>query len=102
MVYIIVKPTRREREANLAESCTRSVQRGIRGVVRTTEEAHDMQRQHEREGEEFTRPYAVSAGAAESQKAEAEVLLRAGINPETMQKLHTYSTEHGPPDGTGR
>ncbi len=95
MVHIIVKPTRREREANLAESRARpSVQKHIEGIVRTTEEAHDLARQREREGIKFDRPYAVSGDAPESKKAEAEVLLRSGINPDTMQPLYSKSTEH--------
>lgn len=94
MVYIIVKKTRGERESALAESRTRSSQRGVEGVVRTTEEAHDMERQRAREGYTFDRPYAVSADAPESKQAEAEMLVRQGINPETMQRLHSESTRH--------
>ena len=93
-MYFIVKPTRREREERLRESAARSSQPGVRGVVRSLEEAHDMQRQHEREGEAFTRPYAVSGDAPESKQAEAETMLRAGINPETGQALFSDSTRH--------
>ncbi len=94
MVYIISKKTTREREEHLAESRTRSTHHSIEGVTRTTEEAHDIQRQREREGHEFKKPYAVSASAPESKVAEAEVLLKAGINPETFQPLHSESTRH--------
>ncbi len=94
-MYIISRPTRREREANLAESRTRTSHHGVEGVVRTTEEAHDMARQREREGHEFNRPYAVSADAAESKRVEAETLLKHGINPETMERLQSDSTHHG-------
>lgn len=94
-MYIIVKKTQREREAALAESRTRSTHRGIEGVVRTTEEAHDLQRQREREGVERTGIYAVSNDSAEAKQAKAEELLRAGINPETMQGLSSDSTRHG-------
>ncbi len=93
-MYFIVKPTRREREERLAESRARSSHSNIRGVTRTTEEAYEIQRQHEREGETFTQPYAVSVDAPESRIAEGEALLKAGINPETMQTLHSPSTKH--------
>lgn len=87
MVYIIVKPTRGEREAQLRESAAKSSQRGIRGVLRSTEEAYEVEREMAREGEEFKRPYAISGDSPESKRAEAELLLRTGINPETMEKL---------------
>lgn len=93
-MYFIVKETRRERESRLAEAASKSTQRNIRGVTRTTEEAYEIQRQHEREGEQFTKVYAVSADAPESKRANAETLLKHGINPETMETLHSPSTRH--------
>ena len=74
MAYFIFRPTRRELRENLAES-----QRGdssIRGRTRTTEEAHDIERRLSREGEEFTRPFAVSNEAPESKQARIELTER--------------------------
>lgn len=86
MTYIIVRETRGEREARMAETASKSSQRGVRGVARTTEEAYELQRKHEREGEAFTKPYAVSADAPESRQAEAETMLKAGIHPEAVER----------------
>lgn len=74
MPYFIFRQTRRELRENLAES-----QRGdssIRGRTRTTEEAHDIERRLAREGEEFTRPFAVDKDAAESKQARIEIVER--------------------------
>lgn len=93
-MYIIVRPTRREREANLAESRSRTSHRGVEGTVRATEEAHELSRQREREGIPFNRAYAVDANATDSKKADDELVLRHGIDPTTMQPLHSPSTRH--------
>lgn len=85
-MQIISRPTRREREERLAESRTQSSQRNVEGVVRATEEAHDIQRQREREGHAFDRPYAVSGNAVESKRAEAEVMLRAGATHDAVER----------------
>lgn len=94
MTYLIFKSTSREREARLAESKTHSSHRNIDGVVRTTEEAFEVARQREREGISFERLLAVSNDSPEARQAEAELLVRQGINPETMQSLDTDSTRH--------
>lgn len=84
-MYLISKPTRREREERLTESVARSKEKGIRGVVRNTEEAYEVRRQHEREGEDFVLPYAISGFSSEAERAEGEVLQRAGIKPEHVE-----------------
>lgn len=97
MVYIISKPTRREAESQRREALAKqglSPQR-FRGTARTVEEAHDQQRELERQGEKFDRLWAVDNNARESKQAKAEGLLRAGVNPETMEPLHSRSTSHG-------
>ena len=81
-MYIISRPTRREREERLAESRTRSTQPGVEGVVRRTEEAFEIATQREREGKPFDRPYAVEASAPEFIQAERELRQRAGLRVE--------------------
>lgn len=93
-MYFYVKKTAREREANLAESRSRSSQRNIEGVVRTSEEGFEMARQREREGIPFDRMYQVNPDSAEARRATADRLLRDNVNPETMESLHTESTKH--------
>ena len=87
MVAIHVKPTRREAESQRQEVLSR---RGLsltryRGTARCVEEAHDLQRGLEKDGETFDKLWSVSG--PEAKQAEAEVELRAGINPETKEKL---------------
>ncbi len=93
-MHIIIRPTRREREANLAESRSKTSHRGVQGTVRATEEAYELSRQREREGLPFDRPYAVDEHAADSKRADDELTLRHGIDPETMKTLHSPSTRH--------
>lgn len=77
MVHIIVKPTRGERDAAMAESASRSTLPGVRGVVRRTEEAVEMSRLIEREsGQEPT--IGVSGDAPESKQARIELAQRMG------------------------
>lgn len=85
MVHIIVKPTRGERDAAMAESASRSTIPGVRGVVRRTEEAVEVSRQIEREsGHEPT--IAVSGDAPESKQARMELAIRMGSrDPERDQ-----------------
>ena len=83
---LIFRPTRREREERLAESRVKGVDKNVRGVVRNTEEAYEFQRQHTREGEEFKQPYAVSGLSKEAQRAEFELMQRAGIKDEMIEK----------------
>lgn len=93
MVYIISKKTSRELHEHLAETAARSSQPGVRGELRTTEEAHDVQRRLEREsGEAFVKPFAVSGDAPESKQAERELMERAGIKPESVEE---YQARHG-------
>jgi hypothetical protein len=89
MVYIIVKPTRREAEERRREGLAKAglSPKRYRGTARCLEEAHDTQRKLEREeGERFDKLWEVFGPDAE--KAEAEVELRSGINPETKEPLH--------------
>ena len=88
MAGLIFKPTRREAESQRQEVLSR---RGLsptryRGTARCVEEAHDLQRGLEKDGETFDKLWSVSG--PEAKQAEAEVELRAGINPETKEKLH--------------
>ena len=87
MVHIIVKPTRREAEANRQESLAKArlSPKRFRGTARSTEEAHDLQCGLEREGETFDKLWSVSG--ADAKQAESDVLLKAGINPETKERL---------------
>ena len=88
-IYIISKPTRGEVRERLRESLHRQRldPRLYRGELRTTEEAYEVQRRLEREGEAFDKPFAISNDSPEAKQAEAEVKLRAGINPETDETL---------------
>ncbi len=91
MPYFISKPTQRELRERLAES--KGSRRDVRAVVRTTEEAHDVQRRLEREtGEPFVKPFAVSGDAPESRQAERELMERSGIRPEQVEE---YQARHG-------
>lgn len=90
MVYIIIKPTRREAEAQRREQLSR---RGLspkryRGVASSVDEAADTQRRLEREGEPFDKLWEVSGDSKEAKRAYEDEMLRTGINPETMEKLH--------------
>lgn len=89
-MHIISKPTQRELQERLSES--RGGRRDVRAVVRTTEEAHDVQRRLEREsGEAFEKPFAVSGASPEAKQAEREVMERAGIKPESVEE---YQARH--------
>ncbi len=93
MPNFIFKPTRREREEQLRTSSMRSSQPGVRGVLRSTEEAFDVQRDLERqEGKQHI--FAVSGDAPESKAVKEQDLVKQGINPETMETLHSESTKH--------
>lgn len=84
MPYFISKPTRRELQERLAETAARSTMRGVRGELRRTEEAYEVQRRLEREtGEPFTKPFAVSGDSPEAIQAERETLVKAGIDPDS-------------------
>lgn len=89
MVYIIVKPTRREAEAQRRESLARRglSPRRYRGTARTVEEAHDVQRGLEREGETFDKLWSVSGDSRDAEQANEDLMLRSKINPETMELL---------------
>ena len=89
MPNLIFKPTRREAEERRSESLA---QRGLspkryRGTARTVEEAHDQQRSLERDGESFDRLWEVSGKSKDAKQAHQDLMLRTGIDPETMKKL---------------
>ena len=86
MPFIIVKPTRREREERLREQTPRYLDGQVRGAARTLEEAQEIQRQHAREGEEFEKSYAALDGP-EVKQANQDEMLRQGINPETHEVI---------------
>jgi hypothetical protein len=89
MVYVIVKPTRREAESRRQEGLARGGlnPKRYRGTARTVEEAHDLQRGLEREGETFDKLWEVSGDSADARTADTELKLRSGINPETHEPL---------------
>ena len=90
MVHLISKPTRREAETSRREGLAKAglSPRRYRGTARTAEEAHDTQRALEREGEPFDKLWEVSGDSPEAKQAEQDELLKAGINPETKERLH--------------
>ena len=89
MVHIIVKPTRQEAESSRRESLAKAglSPRRYRGTARTTEEAHDLQRGLERDGEKFDKLWQVSGDSADAKQADQDLKLRSGINPETGERL---------------
>ncbi len=96
MVYIISRPTRREAESQRQEALAK---RGLdpkrfRGVARETDEAHDKQRELERQGETFDKLWEVSGDSADAKVAHESEMLKHGINPEAMELLHSESTKH--------
>ncbi|KKL66636.1 hypothetical protein LCGC14_2143010 [marine sediment metagenome] len=90
MAYLISKPTRREAEASRRESLAKAglSPRRYRGTASCAEEAHDTQRQLEREGETFDKLWEVSGDSKEAREADEKLMLRQGINPETMENLN--------------
>lgn len=93
-MQIISRPTRREREERLSESRARSGERGVEGVVRRTEEAYEIERQRAKEGKPFDRPYAVSGRSPEAKQADRELMLRAGVSEEMVEK-YQHDIEKG-------
>ena len=89
MVHIIVRKTRREAEASRREGLAKAglSRKRYRGTARTTEEAHDLQRGLERDGETFDRLWAVSGDSKDAKQADQDLKLRSDINPETMERL---------------
>ena len=89
MVHIIVKPTRQEAESSRREGLAKAglSPRRYRGTARTTEEAHDLQRGLERDGEKFDKLWQVSGESQDAKQADQDLKLRAGINPETGERL---------------
>ena len=90
MVYIIVKPTRREAEQRRREGLAKAglSPRQYRGVAQTAEEAHDTQRALERDGEVFDKPWEVSGDSPDAKQAFEDEMVHTGINPDTMEPLH--------------
>ena len=89
MVYIISKPTRREAEERRREGLAKAglSPRRYRGTARTTEEAHDIQRGLEREGETFDKLWEVSGDSADAKQANEDMMVRQGVNPDTNEPL---------------
>ena len=85
MPYFISRPTSRELSDRLRASARGNP--NIRGRVRTTEEAHDIERRLAREGEAFERPYAVSNEAPESHQARIELAQRAGFGADPEKAI---------------
>ena len=90
MVYVIVKPTRGEAEASRRESLAKAglSPRRYRGTAHSVDEAHDVQRGLERDGETFDKLWAVSGDSPEAKQADQDLKVRSGINPETGEPLH--------------
>ncbi len=85
MPYFNSKPTSRELTERLRASARGDSR--IAGRVRTTEEAHDIERRRAREGVEFVQPYAVDANAPESRQARIDMAIRLGSkDPERDEK----------------
>ena len=89
MVHLISRPTRREAEERRREGLARAglSPKRYRGTARSVDEAHDVQRGLEREGETFDKPWAVEGDSKEAKQADEDMNLRAGIDPETMERL---------------
>ena len=89
MTYLISKPTRREAEASRREGLAKAglSPKRYRGTASCAEEAHDTQRALEREGETFDKPWQVSEDSKEAKQADEDMMLRTGIDPETMEKI---------------
>ena len=83
MVHIIVKPTRQEAESSRREGLAKAglSPRRYRGTARTTEEAHDLQRGLERDGEKFDKLWEVFG--PDAKQASEDMDLRSGIDPES-------------------
>ena len=90
MVYLIVRPTRREAEQRRREGLAKArlSPKRYRGTAGSVDEAHDVQRALEREGETFDKPWAVSGDSQEGTQAHEDMMLRTGINPETEERLN--------------
>jgi len=89
MAYLISKPTRREAEERRREGLAKAglSPRRYRGTARTAEEAHDTQRALEREGEPFDKLWQVAEDSPEAKQAHEDLMVRTGINPDTMEPL---------------
>ena len=90
MVSIIIRPTHREAEERRREGLAfaRLSPKRYRGTVRTVEEAHDVQRGLEREGETFDKLWQVSGDSPEAKQAYEDLMVRQGVNPETQEPLY--------------
>ena len=90
MANLSFKPTRREAEERRRESLAKAglSPKRYRGTARTAEEAHDVQRGLEREGETFDKVWEVSGESPEAKQAHQDMMVRHGINPDTNEPLH--------------
>ena len=89
MAYLIFKPTRKEAEERRRESLAKQgldPQR-YRGTARTAEEAHDVQRSLEHQGEAFEKVWAIDSDSPDAKQADKDMKLKMGINPETGERL---------------
>ena len=94
MAYLISRPTRRELQERLAESQTQLRDKSLRGVTRTSEEAFETaERLRRTTGENFDRAFAV--GGEEAKRADRNLLIQHGLDPEGHDYLNSESTRHG-------
>ncbi|KKM16938.1 hypothetical protein LCGC14_1680760 [marine sediment metagenome] len=85
-MHIISRPTRREAEDRRREGLAKSglSPKRYRGTARTTEEAHELQRGLEKEGEVFDKLWEVSGDSADAKKAEQDVVRKLGADPDSI------------------
>jgi hypothetical protein len=85
MPYFISRPTSRELSEALRASARGDTR--YRGRVRTTEEAHDIERRLARQGESFERPFLVSNDSPEAHQARIELAQRAGFGADPEKAI---------------
>ncbi len=85
-MHIISKPTRREAEERRREGLAKAglSSKRYRGTARTTEEAHELQRGLEKEGEAFDKLWEVSGDSPEAKQAERDVVQKLGGDPDLI------------------
>lgn len=85
-MHIISKPTRREAEDRRREGLSKGglSPKQYRGTARTVEEAHELQRSLEREGEVFDKLWQVSGDSPDAKRAEQDVVRKLGADPDLV------------------
>lgn len=85
-MHIISKPTRREAEDRRREGLSKGglSPKRYRGTARTVEEAHELQRSLEREGEVFDKLWQVSGDSPDAKRAEQDVVRKLGADPDLV------------------